>query len=169
MCVWNTALACGSALWIGAWMQKQERSTSPAPLLTRPSTCPRSEERRVGKSVDLGGRRIIKKKKKKSNDNFMLSSDELGSCFLEMGFHESLFFFSSRRRHTRSLRDWSSDVCSSDLAFNVPGRIAVAQTMKRNAGDADLACGDGDAAGERPASDRAVTGLVGKKPPRVPV
>src|SRR5215469_18184636 len=27
------------------------------------------------------------------------------------------FFFSSRRRHTRSLRDWSSDVCSSDLAM----------------------------------------------------
>src|SRR2546421_9517658 len=26
-----------------------------------------------------------------------------------------LFFFSSRRRHTRSDRDWSSDVCSSDL------------------------------------------------------
>src|SRR5690349_23271004 len=26
------------------------------------------------------------------------------------------FFFSSRRRHTISLRDWSSDVCSSDLA-----------------------------------------------------
>src|SRR5690606_39303552 len=28
-----------------------------------------------------------------------------------------LFFFSSRRRHTRFSRDWSSDVCSSDLAF----------------------------------------------------
>src|SRR5206468_6798798 len=28
-----------------------------------------------------------------------------------------LFFFSSRRRHTRSDRDWSSDVCSSDLAL----------------------------------------------------
>src|SRR5207247_7528309 len=27
------------------------------------------------------------------------------------------FFFSSRRRHTRSTRDWSSDVCSSDLGF----------------------------------------------------
>src|SRR5206468_8624409 len=27
----------------------------------------------------------------------------------------TLFFFSSRRRHTRSDRDWSSDVCSSDL------------------------------------------------------
>src|SRR5438874_13478179 len=28
------------------------------------------------------------------------------------------FFFSSRRRHTRSLRDWSSDVCSSDLQLS---------------------------------------------------
>src|SRR3712207_7833339 len=28
------------------------------------------------------------------------------------------FFFSSRRRHTRYWRDWSSDVCSSDLAAN---------------------------------------------------
>src|SRR5690606_41089986 len=27
----------------------------------------------------------------------------------------SVFFFSSRRRHTRFSRDWSSDVCSSDL------------------------------------------------------
>src|SRR5947199_3392683 len=27
------------------------------------------------------------------------------------------FFFSSRRRHTRCLSDWSSDVCSSDLAI----------------------------------------------------
>src|SRR2546421_8761630 len=27
---------------------------------------------------------------------------------------DHLFFFSSRRRHTRSDRDWSSDVCSSD-------------------------------------------------------
>src|SRR5690606_40897067 len=27
------------------------------------------------------------------------------------------FFFSSRRRHTRFSRDWSSDVCSSDLAI----------------------------------------------------
>src|SRR5699024_12191023 len=28
-----------------------------------------------------------------------------------------VFFFSSRRRHTRSKRDWSSDVCSSDLMY----------------------------------------------------
>src|SRR5207249_9583018 len=35
------------------------------------------------------------------------------------------FFFSSRRRHTRSKRDWSSDVCSSDLGVEggeaIPG------------------------------------------------
>src|SRR5438034_3051977 len=30
------------------------------------------------------------------------------------------FFFSSRRRHTRSLCDWSSDVCSSDLIDRFP-------------------------------------------------
>src|SRR2546429_6976097 len=37
------------------------------------------------------------------------------------------FFFSSRRRHTRCSRDWSSDVCSSDLfvlnVFRVRDRI----------------------------------------------
>src|SRR5690554_8210656 len=41
------------------------------------------------------------------------------------------FFFSSRRRHTRCGRDWSSDVCSSDLlgtgditsALTVPGHL----------------------------------------------
>src|SRR5207247_6850020 len=31
-----------------------------------------------------------------------------------------VFFFSSRRRHTRSTRDWSSDVCSSDLPETPP-------------------------------------------------
>src|SRR5256885_10072623 len=30
-----------------------------------------------------------------------------------------LFFFSSRRRHTRLQGDWSSDVCSSDLYFGL--------------------------------------------------
>src|SRR5690349_22441769 len=34
------------------------------------------------------------------------------------------FFFSSRRRHTRSLRDWSSDVCSSDLLHSVTAAFA---------------------------------------------
>src|SRR5699024_11920360 len=35
-----------------------------------------------------------------------------------------LFFFSSRRRHTRSKRDWSSDVCSSDLiSWMIEGKV----------------------------------------------
>src|SRR5438034_4520717 len=33
------------------------------------------------------------------------------------------FFFSSRRRHTRSLCDWSSDVCSSDLTLEHLSRL----------------------------------------------
>src|SRR5262245_63844156 len=34
------------------------------------------------------------------------------------------FFFSSRRRHTRCLSDWSSDVCSSDLVAHVPAHAS---------------------------------------------
>src|SRR5208282_4957009 len=34
-----------------------------------------------------------------------------------------LFFFSSRRRHTRCYRDWSSDVCSSDLLQKMAERM----------------------------------------------
>src|SRR3989442_101445 len=35
------------------------------------------------------------------------------------------FFFSSRRRHTRCGRDWSSDVCSSDLSPHLHGLLRV--------------------------------------------
>src|SRR5215204_6675365 len=56
------------------------------------------------------------------------------SCLIWLGFVASLplikerirviilFFFSSRRRHTRSLCDWSSDVCSSDLGRQTAAR-----------------------------------------------
>src|SRR5690349_23462258 len=60
------------------------------------------------------------------------------------------FFFSSRRRHTRSLRDWSSDVCSSDLlSLPPPARLgaAVVSTEDENfyANPAfDVAAGAGD-------------------------
>src|SRR5262245_64092735 len=43
------------------------------------------------------------------------------------------FFFSSRRRHTRCLSDWSSDVCSSDLSHVEPLVRAV-----RAAGNANV-------------------------------
>src|SRR2546429_4288868 len=36
-----------------------------------------------------------------------------------------IFFFSSRRRHTRCSRDWSSDVCSSDLIAGITNSTIV--------------------------------------------
>src|SRR5437763_14044111 len=44
--------------------------------------------------------------------------------------HPTSFFFSSRRRHTRYIGDWSSDVCSSDLLATVQD----AEYQLRNAG-----------------------------------
>src|SRR5690606_11180520 len=52
------------------------------------------------------------------------------------------FFFSSRRRHTRFSRDWSSDVCSSDLAAPTaapPPRAAVSRGGGDQSGVADEA------------------------------
>src|SRR6266513_4545516 len=44
------------------------------------------------------------------------------------------FFFSSRRRHTSSKRDWSSDVCSSDLlehvAADLLGKIFAGENVR---------------------------------------
>src|SRR3712207_7959557 len=51
-------------------------------------------------------------------------------CDLRASVFETDFFFSSRRRHTIYWRDWSSDVCSSDLDL---ARAA------RDQGDLDLA------------------------------
>src|SRR5699024_11736084 len=48
------------------------------------------------------------------------------------------FFFSSRRRHTRSKRDWSSDVCSSDLGHCFADRSGLeAVTMRAVAAELD--------------------------------
>src|SRR3712207_8499366 len=47
------------------------------------------------------------------------------------------FFFSSRRRHTRYWRDWSSDVCSSDLGQFV----ALFGSADRYLGEIDAALG----------------------------
>src|SRR3989442_9919553 len=40
------------------------------------------------------------------------------------------FFFSSRRRHTRCGRDWSSDVCSSDLSSGPGDVTATPRTIR---------------------------------------
>src|SRR5262249_59304197 len=44
-----------------------------------------------------------------------------------IGVYTSFFFFSSRRRHTRLVSDWSSDVCSSDLPATFHPSCAPAQ------------------------------------------
>src|SRR5699024_12200029 len=45
--------------------------------------------------------------------------DRTYCCAVWIGPSLFIFFFSSRRRHTSSKRDWSSDVCSSDLERRV--------------------------------------------------
>src|SRR5437868_10358485 len=47
------------------------------------------------------------------------------------------FFFSSRRRHTRSKRDWSSDVCSSDLDGHICSLFA-GEPGSADRGDGEL-------------------------------
>src|SRR5207248_7587814 len=60
----------------------------------------------------------------------------LSSCFcLFMKF--VIFFFSSRRRHTISYGDWSSDVCSSDLAAVGPLRTTQ---LRLPSPDSDFWC-----------------------------
>src|SRR5687767_15821466 len=55
-----------------------------------------------------------------------------------------VLFFSSRRRHTRSASDWSSDVCSSDLP--TPGESATLQSctsIEQNSTELSSAYGSG--------------------------
>src|SRR5207248_4763831 len=45
------------------------------------------------------------------------------------------FFFSSRRRHTRSYGDWSSDVCSSDLDYFLAQRMFPRMALPQKVSD----------------------------------
>src|SRR3712207_1128352 len=57
------------------------------------------------------------------------------AVYLRVGIHngrrtdEILVFFSSRRRHTRYWRDWSSDVCSSDLSGSDAPAVGASQKV----------------------------------------
>src|SRR2546422_4425495 len=52
------------------------------------------------------------------------------------------FFFSSRRRHTRCSRDWSSDVCSSDLRVVLTQTTFMVRALGRTIGVPALATAD---------------------------
>src|SRR5207249_6592229 len=66
-------------------------------------------------------------------------------------------FFSSRRRHTRSKRDWSSDVCSSDLIFRENVRIDVTYRVDHPKQGKRIMHSTGDPVAE----DGMVTRLIG--------
>src|SRR2546427_1574284 len=53
-----------------------------------------------------------------------LMARPLVTLFLRRVYVSLVFFFSSRRRHTRFDCDWSSDVCSSDLSAGCPWGVA---------------------------------------------
>src|SRR5437762_9533360 len=72
------------------------------------------------------------------------------------------FFFSSRRRHTRYIGDWSSDVCSSDLqSIDVPAVEALNDFAVAHHGPAHAAQRDALARGAlaEAAADRKSTRL----------
>src|SRR6266436_7366316 len=52
---------------------------------------------------------------------------------------DGVFFFSSRRRHTRCSRDWSSDVCSSDLHDAIEVEAVMRLQVVRERGGAKRA------------------------------
>src|SRR5690606_39279771 len=76
-----------------------------------------------------------------------------------------VFFFSSRRRHTRFSRDWSSDVCSSDLRTpgpesyeRAPGGAACGRLGRAPLGGCAAA-----GTGRGPRTDRSEERRVGKE------
>src|SRR5690554_1313342 len=71
----------------------------------------------IDSSVCFGLRaRISGKRSELRSGRIVLSKDISYASALDA--LTTAFFFSSRRRHTRCGRDWSSDVCSSDLIFS---------------------------------------------------
>src|SRR3712207_9034822 len=68
-----------------------------------------------------------------------------------------IFFFSSRRRHTRYWRDWSSDVCSSDLSRSTATSSGGVSTPIRSASTAN------GGTSSRPSRDFRATGSSDRK------
>src|SRR3989449_5294770 len=69
-------------------------------------------------------------------------------------------FFSSRRRHTRCSRDWSSDVCSSDLRQGGEKRtVTVRLARAPSEADSEVAAANSKAKGEAASSKEEMLGI----------
>src|SRR5256884_5966566 len=77
-----------------------------------------------------------------------------------------LFFFSSRRRHTRCSRDWSSDVCSSDLIHKVVTDLSANKNTNANKGKEKIWCRPGESESRRPLTPRTFLLLRKRKTPK---
>src|SRR5204862_3632462 len=76
-----------------------------------------------------------------------------------------VFFFSSRRRHTRSLRDWSSDVCSSDLTTGViAGHYQIILVGSMRLTDLIMSGNDASCSPSRTSTTRAVRSISDERP-----
>src|SRR3712207_7027073 len=79
---------------------------------------------------------VVKRDDMRENEEIILQEalayriDEgvVGGGVVSVSVYAVVFFFSSRRRHTRYWRDWSSDVCSSDLPGEGPA-VPFAKTL----------------------------------------
>src|SRR5207245_7228832 len=84
-----------------------------------------------------------------------------------------IFFFSSRRRHTRCYRDWSSDVCSSDLLLRIylvgqrsrwRADVSEAAALSKRRGKISVHCAEsGGRCGARALVRREVSGTGGQR------
>src|ERR1017187_10246021 len=77
-----------------------------------------------------------------------------------MSYCVILFFFSSRRRHTRCIGDWSSDVCSSDLGKVLQGMLQRRMSAKSLTGPIGMIQLSGDAAREGPSVFLSLMAMV---------
>src|SRR5690606_40304258 len=82
----------------------------------------------------------------------------------------TFFFFSSRRRHTRFSRDWSSDVCSSDLSTPAHRLVVMRDGQVWMAGpmevpqEVEVGYGGGEDGGQAPPGEiRSEERRVGKE------
>src|SRR5260370_31495751 len=71
-----------------------------------------------------------------------------------------VFFFSSRRRHTRFKCDWSSDVCSSDLNASSAELLAIADEAFAGGDVSAAAQAYGQVLQDEPGQPKAVAGLA---------